>query len=182
MKSPFRNIIVSGDVGVGSSTLAKNLARSLKWKFISAGDISRQYHLENDIPLWNKAAVPADFENYLDKKIFDTVKNESGYVVDSHYAGWFARDLKDVFRILLICDLKTVQERVARRKHTHLEKPAEVLERMKQLRSRFRELYSEDNYEDPKYFHLVIDTGKNSVQGTLDTALKNFRQPQKDWC
>jgi cytidylate kinase len=182
MKSPFRNIIVSGDVGVGSSTLGRGLAKALSWKFVSAGEISRQYHLDNNIPLWNKAAVPANFENFLDDRLFSIAKNESNYIIESHYAGWFARDLRDVFRILLICDLPTIQARISKRRSTHDESPEEVVERMKQLKDKFRQLYSTDDYQDPKFFHLVIDTSKKDVSGTLETALNNFRHPQKDWC
>lgn len=182
MESPFRNIVVSGDVGVGSSTLGRGLARALNWNFISAGEISRQYHLDKKIPLWNKAAVPKSFENYLDEKLSEITKNESHYVIESHYAGWFSRDLADVFRILLVCDLKTIQSRVAKRKSTHNESPEEVVERMKQLKDKFRALYSNEDYQDPKYYHLVIDTSKTSVSETLEIALKNFRHPKKEWC
>jgi len=182
MEGTFRSIIVSGNVGVGSSTLAKNLAKELGWKYISAGDISRQYHLEHNIPLWDKAAVPEGFERYLDNKISEIVKNESGYVIDSHYASWFARHQETIYRILLTCDLKAVQARIAGRRHTHEEKPEEVIERMKQLKDKFRLLYSQDNYEDPKYFHLVIDTTNSTQEETLQQALKNFNLAKKNWC
>lgn len=174
MKGSFRNIIVSGSVGVGSSTLAKNLSGELGWKHLSAGDISRRYHLEQNIPLWNKAAVPEEFERQLDDKIFEIVNNESGYIIDSHYASWFARDLTDVFKILLTCELSEVQHRVAKRKSTHYEKPEEVVTRMKQLKDKFAQLYSPDDYEDPKFYNLVIDTTHSSPEETLQQVLKSL--------
>ncbi len=175
MEKSLRNIVVSGDVAVGSSTLAKNLAKALGWKYLSAGDVSRQYHLDQNIPLWNKAAVPEKFEKELDQHIFETLKESSGYVVDSHYASWFARDLEDIFRILLTCDLKEVQKRVAGRKSTHYEKPQEVLIRMQQLKDKFKKLYSDDNYEDPKFFNLVLDTTNSTPEETLEKALETLK-------
>ena len=54
----FNNIVVSGEIGSGTSTLAQKLAGKLDWKFLSVGSLFRQYHLEQGIPLWNKLALP----------------------------------------------------------------------------------------------------------------------------
>src|SRR3990167_8935195 len=93
----FENIVVAGDVGTGTTTLAKGLVKELGWKYLSAGDFFRQYQKEHRIPLWNKAAIPDDVEKEIDYEFLEKMKNEKGYVFDSHYAGWFGRDLADVF-------------------------------------------------------------------------------------
>ena len=176
MNAKYRNIIISGDVGTGTSTLGKALAEKLGWQFISTGDFFRQYFIEHSIPLWDNSSIPDEVEKKVDYNLFEKIKNEHSLVVDSHYAAWFAKDLTDVFRILLVCDEKTVSERILKRVHTHKETVAEIEERRKQLHEKFEKLYSNENYLDPKFFNLVIDTGKNSIPQTIELALKGFNK------
>jgi len=170
-RSSFKNIVISGDVGTGTSTLAKGLARKLGWKYLSAGDFFRSWFKEQNIPLWNKAEIPDEIDKKIDYEFLKKMGNEEHIVFDSHYGGWFARDLPDVFRILLICDPAVATQRILQRRHTHKETPQEIEERRRQLRAKFKKLYSNDNYEDPKYFHLVLDSGNTSVEEEISTTL-----------
>lgn len=167
----FRNIIVAGDVGTGTSTLAKNLASRIGWEHHSTGDFFREYHLEHNIPLWNSSAIPAELDKHIDNYIFDQLRDKEHLVLDSHYAAWFARDLKDIFKILLTCDIEEVIKRVTTRTHTHKETENEVLERIKQLDHKFRKLYADENYLEPKYFNLIIDTTGSTPDKTLTKVL-----------
>jgi predicted cytidylate kinase len=170
-EEPFRNIVVCGDVGTGTSTLAKGLAERLGWEYISVGDFFRSYHKKNSIPLWNKAAIPDDLEKKVDSEFLEKMKKEKGYVIDSHYGGWFSRDLDGVFRILLVCDKGIAAQRIIDREQSGKETSQQIEKRRKQLRKKFKKLYSSDDYENPKYFHLVIDTTTTGVQETISTAL-----------
>ena len=62
----YKNIVICGDVGTGTTTLAKGLAEKLGWKYLSAGDFFRDYHKKHNIPLWNKAAIPDEIEKKID--------------------------------------------------------------------------------------------------------------------
>lgn len=172
----YRNIVVAGDIGTGTTTLAKSLAEKLQMKYQSTGDFFRTYALEHNIELWNKEAIPDDIDREVDEKFTALIKNESGYVIDSHYAGWFARDMKDVFKILLVCDPKVAEERIISRDHTHKETTEEVRKRRAGIVAKFKKLYSQENHEDPKLFDLVIDTAKSTpaetLRHTLDTIEK----------
>lgn len=170
MKEKYKNISISGDVGTGTSTLASGLAKKLGWKVISAGDIFRDYHKKHNIPLWNKMALPDELDKGVDYDFIERMKAEKQTIFESHYSGWFARNLRYVFRILLVCDKKVANERIINRQHTHKETPKEIEERRKQLRAKFKKLYSEDDYENPKFFHLVIDTTKTGVEETIEKA------------
>ncbi len=166
----FKNIVVSGDVGTGTSTLAIGLAKKLYWKHKSAGDIFRVYFRKNNIPLWNKSKIPDEFDEKIDNNFLDKMKNEEHIVFDSHYGGWFARNLSDIYRVLLTCDKDLAVKRIIDREHTHKEASGEIEERRKQLRAKFKKLYSDDNYENPKLFNLVIDTTKISIDETIKKA------------
>lgn len=170
----YRNIVIAGDVGSGTTTLAKNLADKLGWELVSAGDFFRKYSKENNIPLWDKASVPDEFERSIDNQIIDKLKNDKSIVFDTHYGGWFAKEMRDVLKILLICDRQIALKRMLGRKHTHDETGEEIEKRRTGLYEKFKKLYSTEDYEDPKYFDLVIDTNLNSEARTLEIAFKKF--------
>ena len=98
------------------------------------------------------------------------MKKDSHVVSDSHYGGWFARNLKEIFRILLTCGSPTATKRILTRDHTHQETPGDIEKRRRQLQEKFKKLYSNDNYVDPKYFHLVIDTTTSGIQEAISVS------------
>ena len=158
--------------------MAQNLANNLNWKYLSAGDIFRTYFKNNKIPLWDKTSIPDDMDKKVDHEFFEMIKNKNHLVFESHYGGWFARNLPDVFKILLTCDRDVATQRILERKHTHDETPEEIDKRREGLYAKFKKLYSDDNYEGPKYFNLVIDTTNSTPEETLQTALKSFRSQE----
>lgn len=170
----YRNIVVAGDIGTGTTTLAKSLAEKLGFKYQSTGDFFRSYAKEHNIPLWNKAAVPDEIDRAVDSQFTKMLGEESGLVVDSHYAGWFARDLKDVFKILLICNPKVAEERIITRDHTHQENSEEVQKRRAGIVAKFKKLYSEENHEDPKFFNLVLDTTNSTPEDTFRQVINSL--------
>lgn len=171
----YRNIVVSGDIGTGTTTLAKSLAEKLNFKYTSTGDFFRSYAKEHDIPLWDKAAVPDDIDRKIDTQFTKSLENDAGIVVDSHYAGWFTRNMRDVFKILLVCDKKTAEERIINRDHTHKENSHEVHKRREGIVAKFKKLYSNENHEDPKYFNLVLETTTSTPEETLNQVLKELK-------
>jgi len=167
----FKNIVIAGDVGTGTTTLAKALASKFGFKYISAGDFFRAYALENNIPLWNKKAVPDKLDREIDQKFFEVMSNQNGFVFDTHYGGYFARNLKDVFKILLTCDPKIAEERILARDHTHQETVGDIRKRRAENLAKFHKLYSKDSPEKPEYFDLIIDTTNSTPEETLQEAL-----------
>lgn len=170
----YRNIVIAGDVGTGTSTLGKNLAEKLKWKFLSAGEFFREYAKAHKIPLWDKDAVDDNFERKIDGELADKLKSEQDYVIEAHYSGWFARDMKDVYKILLTCERSVATERMLTRDHTHKETTEEIEKRRSGLYAKFKKLYSNDNYENPTIYDFVFDTTNSSPEETLDQVLKKL--------
>lgn len=170
----FRNIVVAGDVGTGTTTLAKSLADKLGWNYVAAGDFFRSYALEHGIELWNKAAVPDEIDRKIDEKLTEKLKTEQGWVVDSHYAGWFARSQDDTFKILLTCERNIATKRMQAREHTHKETDEEIEKRRAGIYAKFKKLYSDENYEDPKFYNLVLDTTNSTPENTFTDVLKKL--------
>jgi cytidylate kinase len=178
----FKNIVISGDIGTGTSTLANNLAKALGWQVLSFGDFFREYVKENNIPLWDKLMVPASWEYKMDGDFHERMKKGEKMIFDGHYQGFLSRDLKDVFRILLVCDPKTAEERILQRTHTHEETPDSIQRRRQGLRDSFKKLYGDADYFDPDLYHLVIDTGEKNAEEALEIVMSEIRANQKDWC
>jgi len=174
IKPFYRNIVVCGNVGSGTTTLAKGLADKQGWKYLSAGDFFRDYQKRRSIPLWNKAAIPDEIERKIDYEFLEKMKRNKHIVFDCHYGGWFARDLPEVFRILLVCDKNVATQRIIARDQFEKETSQQIEERRRQLRAKFKKLYSSDSYEDPKYFHLVIDTTTTSIEETILAVLNKL--------
>ncbi len=174
--SKYINIIVCGDIGTGTTTLSKGLAEKLDWKHLSAGNFFREYAKKHNIPLWDKSRVPDDVDKKVDNEFLDKMKNEKKLVFDSHYGGWFAKDLNDVLRILLVCDKEVAEQRIISRESDHKETAADIEKRRQGLRTKFKKLYSDADYEDPKYFHLIINTTKTDIPSALEISLKKFRE------
>ncbi len=174
MNLKFRNIVICGDVGTGTTTLAKSLAEKLGWQYLSTGVFFREYHREHSIPLWDKMSIPEEVERKIDSQIRGKLAKESSLVVEGHYIGWFTRDMTDILRILLVCDKDTTTQRVLSRKNPEDGNAEEIEKRRQSLREKFRKLYSKDDYEDPNFFHLVIDTSKNNTKETAGLAYNKF--------
>ncbi len=178
----MRNIVISGDIGTGTSTLAKNLADKLGWTVLSFGDYFRQYVKDQNIPLWDKMKVPPQWEHQMDQAFHQKLEKEEKLVVDGHYQGYFSRDLADVYRILLVCDDHLTEERILNRQHTHEETPETISKRRQGLKDSFKKIYEDADYFDPKLFHLIIDTRVNNEEETLQKAYSSFIDTCKDWC
>lgn len=176
----MRNIVISGEIGTGTSTLAKNLAEKLGWQMRSFGDYFRAYVKENNIELWNKLDVPTEWEYKMDGEFRRKLETEEHLVIDGHYQGYLAKDLAAVYRILLVCDNKISEARILHRQHTHVETVETIKKRRQGLRDSFKKLYGDADYFNPKLFHLVIDTGVTNRQDTLEKAYANFVRTNQD--
>lgn len=169
----YTSIAISGQVSTGKSTAAKNVADQLNLEHHSAGDFFRQYALNHNIPLHDKEQIP----DKLDRKIDDELKQlaqKGGVVIDGDYIGYFTRNLPTVLKVLLTCDYKTRIKRALTRVHTHAETEEEIKLREVGLDKKFRRLYADENFLDPKFFDLVIDTTYNSQNQVSQEIVKKF--------
>ena len=91
-KPAYQNIALSGDVGTGTTTLGRNLASTLDWQHVNAGDYFRAYHRERGIPLEKTKEIPEEVDRQLDGQFADDMAVQTEKVFESHLAGWLARD------------------------------------------------------------------------------------------
>lgn len=170
----YRNIVISGEIGSGSTTLAKNLARELGFEYVSVGEIFRKIVKENNLPLIT--TLPPDWDFRTEKQLKERLEKEVGLVVEGHYQGWNTRNIPNTLRILVKCDPKIASRRVDKRTEDITETAEEIEKRKLKHQKVFRERYGNDDFLSPKFYHLVIDTTDKTIEQTLSEALSKFRQ------
>ena len=177
-KASLTNIVVSGEIGSGTSSVARRISRELGWKYISTGEFFRRYQTIHNIPLWDKLLVPLEIEKAVDSEIQEKLREERHMVIDAHYGGWLSKDLNNVYKIILTVEKNIAMKRVLGRDHSHSESKAEVLKRSKGIVDKFKVLYGHDKVLDKTYFDLEVDTSKIDIEEVTKIILQNFRLHQ----
>lgn len=170
----YRSIVISGPVAAGSSTAAKSVAEKLGLEYRAAGDFFRDYMKKHNTPLYAKEAVPDDIERKLDRELTDLAA-EKPVVVDSLYAGYFNRNRQDILKVFLTCDQEVRVKRALERNHTHTETAEDVKKRDSAHDLKFRKLYADENFLDPKFFDLVIDTANTTIEETAEKIIERYK-------
>lgn len=180
MQLHYQNIAISGGVASGKGTLKNNLRAYLEplgWKFASGGDLNRSKSGEYIAPSAEK--VPDSFNNYIEQRTEELFTKEKHYVIEAWLAGWVARNMADTLRVLLICsNPAVVVDRVANRDKVGIERAKEVIRERNTMNTQtWNRLYGEQDFQDPKHFHLVIDTYANSKEEVVRKVLDALGYP-----
>lgn len=179
----MRNITISGKVACGTTTLFIKLKEILDpkgWKFFSGGEFMREYAVTHSLfPKDSKHHHAAtvytdDFDREVDTMIRKRLQEESHLLIESDLAGFNAQGINGVFKILLDCsdDAVRIDRLVNRDKISVSEAKEHLIQREAENVEKWKRLYGDHNFWDPKYYDLVIDTYKNGPTETLNVALK----------
>lgn len=171
----YTSITISGPIASGTTTAAKYVAEKLNLKYQSAGDFFRKYMLDHEIELHKKEDLPDEVDREFDQEIEKVLKDKKPVVLDGLYVGYFARNIPHVLKVLLTADQDIRIKRALSRTHTHKETPETVRKRDQSHNAKFRKLYADENFLDPKFFDLVIDTTDLSIEDVNSKILKKFK-------
>lgn len=180
----IRIITVSGRIGAGSTSLARNLSKTLGWKHIEGGDIFWEEVRKRIHAAPKDTKLRADEEDLLfEKKQDQILKNEKNIVLESKLAGFCAQGISDIFKIGVVCDdekgvdqQETRAKRLVDREKVSVEDARkEVLEREQNDLEKWRRLYAKNDkdwiYWDSKYYDLVVNTFPRNQQESLSLVL-----------
>lgn len=180
----IRIITVSGRIGAGSTSLAKNLAKQLGWQHIEGGEIFWEA-IRKKMQLAPKdTKLRPDADDLLfEEKQKEMLKNGKHLILESKLAGFCASGMKDVFRIAVVCEDEKGQDQpqirvkrlLDREKVSLADAQAEVLEREKNDLTKWRVLYANgDNnwfYWDKKYYNITVNTYALNQEESLKFVL-----------
>ena len=168
----YASIAISGPVAAGTTTAAKTLAQKLNLQYHSAGEFFRKYMKDHNIPLPNKEEIPDEVERALDEKLTSLLTSKQPVVIDGLYAGYFARNMPHVLKILITADEAARIQRALDRGEN--ETAQDVRRRDSAHDAEFRKLYADENFLDPKFFDLVIDNANIDAEDTTEKITQKF--------
>jgi len=183
--SDIKNITVSGRIGSGATTLAKDIAQKLNWPFKEGGGIFEKFHQKLGVHQAEASRRPDSFDIAFENRMRKLLKEKSNHVFQSHLAGFNAQGISGTYKILVICsenkkDKQEIRiERLIKRENISRESAEyEVLEREKQNLEKYRRLYASNDeawvYWDEKYYDLIVNTHKLNQNEALDFVLKHL--------
>lgn len=166
---------------MGSTTLLNNLKEKLAplgWKFFSAGEFMRDYAIKKgliskDSVNHHAATVYSDdFDREVDGMMKKRLAEENNLVLEADLAGFIAQNIPGVLKILLVCDDALRIDRLVNREHITVEEAKIHLNTREEENVRkWKRLYGDYDFWDPKLYDLVIDTYKNGPNETSELVL-----------
>ena len=173
ISSSFKNITISGGVGVGTTTLMKNLVPFLEplgFSFTSTGMMMREKMKEFKNP--RADLLEDDTHSHVEKDVFELLSSEKPYVVEGWLAGFIARELPHTLRIYVFASENNVRvDRVVNRDHMTVKEAKQMIQDREESNFKtWKRIYGDFNFWDPDYYHVSIDTcllGQNESVGKV---------------
>ena len=172
-------VTVSGLSGAGKTTIAESIAKELKLKYLSAGEIFRQAAKERNMDFLEfiKKRSP-QFDLDVDTRILSYAM-KGNVVLDGRLTGWVAGEWAD-FRIWVRCPIAIRAKRVAKRDKISFEKAISQIRKRDNADTKiYKKIYKIDLLDDSIY-DLVIDTGRMSYDFSKKFPAKLIRDYYED--
>lgn len=171
----YRNIVVSGKIATGTSTLARNLQKTLGWEYVNAGEIQRKYDRDHNRKEYEHGSTmrPDQHEREIEEMTKSMLTERDHIIYEAWLAGYIVRDMKDALKVLLICSNEAVRiDRVAFRDSLTIDEAKKYIKQREQENiAKWKALYGEHDFWDPNYFDLVIDTFATGPMETMGKVL-----------
>lgn len=181
--SNIRIITVSGRIASGSTTLAKQLAKTLDWKHIEGGEIIWEASKVGKLGVLTKDTDkrPDSEDLKFDASLKELLKSQQHLVIETKLAGFNAQGIEGVFKILVICNHHgedqaqiRIDRLVNREGLTTNYAKEEVFQREKNDLEKFRRLYASSDpnwvYWNEEYYDLTINTFDHNAEESIKIA------------
>ena len=182
----IRNITISGRIGSGATTLAKELSEIIHWPIIEGGEIVDRFHVETKIPASESNKRPDQIDLSFEENIKRILREEKQKIIQAHLGGFNAQNIDQIFKVLVVVenekgeDMKEIRvDRLVNRKKILIEEARyEVSEREKNNLEKCRRLYANNDsswvYWDKKYYDLIINTFSDKSTQSLRILLEHL--------
>ena len=173
-------VVIGGRAGSGKSTIARLVAKKLKLKHYSMGDLQRQIAKEKGISLVELGKLEEKYpkiDKELDKKQKELGEKEDNFVIDGRLSAFF---IPKAVKLFLDADEKTRAERISK-DNREAEKSASISKTIENMRKReesenkrYREYYKMDCYDKSGY-DVVIDTTNLTIEQVAEQVLETIK-------
>jgi predicted cytidylate kinase len=181
------HISITGDLGSGKSTVAKELCKILNYSYLSTGLLQRQLGQErgmNTLEFNKFTEEHREIDEFIDQKLIDiNNKQTESFVLDSRLAWHF---VKQSFKVYLMAADEVAAYRVLKDGQRIGEPSAtDLMDKMNDQKERFR---IENNRFEKIYnikpslfrdFDVTIDTSSASVSEVTNLILNLYQNVEK---
>jgi len=175
-------ITISGKQGAGKTTLAKNLAKKLNYKFLSIGDLKGIMAQERGMTIDEFSEMgkkdPKTVHELVDEKTKEIGKTEDNFIIEGWIAWKFIPHSKKIF---LEVEPKVGAKRVfadQRPDEDHCEKIEEMelmlKERLKTTNAQFIKNYG-IKFLDKTQYDIIVDTTHLTIEEMINIILKKLK-------
>jgi len=171
----FRAITISGEIATGKSTLVDQLLLLLPtWTRVNTGQKLRDYCISKGITVQEVSFVPDSIHREFDAIARNILETEKNIIVEGRMSGWLARGLEDAFRIYCFAPIEIRAERyIMRDKVGTIEKAkADIIYRETKDVEKFKNIYGINDYRDPSFYQLRLDTSMGSPYDLAQLVIK----------
>ncbi len=172
---------IIGVAGSGKSTVAKLLAKKLRYKHYSIGDFMREMAKERKVSLLElskQAEKDKTIDKELDKRQIELGKKEDNFVIDSRLGFNFIPKSTKVF---LEVDVNEAAKRIFKEKREH-EQYKDVQESIEKIKRRIKSedkrysRYYKVDYHDKDNYDVVIDTTNIKPREVVEEIVRKVNQ------
>lgn len=181
------HISITGDLGSGKSTVAKEICRILNFKYLSTGLIQRQLGQErgmNTLEFNKFTDNNREIDEYIDQKLKDVNFQSEPHVLDSRL-GWHF--VNSSFKIYLMAIEEVTASRVlVDQKRIGEPHAADIQAKIKEQQERriIENNRFEKNYGVKasifKDFDIIIDTSSGTIEEVTNLILDSFKKFQNN--
>ncbi|MBI4215246.1 MAG: cytidylate kinase family protein [Parcubacteria group bacterium] len=178
LKEPPAVITISGLPGSGKSTLGKNLANKLGYRYFSVGSILREMARKGQktlLQISREAEQNAQIDQMLDQKMLEFAKTNRQIVIDSRLAARFLKENNiEGYHIFLDASPAVRAKRIGQREHIPIKDALpQTRERENSEARRYKTLYNID-INDKSVYDSVIKTDQLTRDQVLNKILKQI--------
>lgn len=175
-------ITLSGDLGSGKSTVAKQLAKQLGWKRISVGDTWRELAVEKGMSIHefnNYVIQNPHLDKAMDERLADKARKNQPCIVEGRAQWYFLPEsLKLYFKIHIDEAARRVfeQKRASETENTSMEiTKYHLQQRARKDKERFEDLYGVD-YTKTSHYDFIIHTTYLNADQICEKILEYSKQ------
>ncbi len=179
-------ITISGMPGSGKTTVAKLLAKKLRMKFYSIGDLRGRMAMERGLTLeqlneigMKEAWTDTEADEYQKK----LAEKENDFVIESRLGFHF---IPQSLKIFLDVDTMTGAKRIfndqrpdERKKDTLSEALEAIRKRTESDRKRYKKYYGINDFTDKSHYDVVIDTTRLAPKQVVEKILEMIKKLKK---
>jgi cytidylate kinase len=167
-------IAISGLHGAGRSTHAKRLASYFGLRYVSAGQLFREFSSLRQMEVQELSAAlmeDPELDAFIDRRTREEAE-KGGVVLDGDLSAWMTKDFADA-KIFLTAPDEVRFERISKRDGKSIEEvKLETMKREAHDRMRYSKFYG-INFLDLSPYDLIINTGSLTKEGVF-RVLKVF--------